>query len=147
MSVEQLQTDLKNVLERAPQGPLVTATEIGAFLGNEVLPFISAVVAEMADMDATIEEVYYQSEDVLHEESATVFSTIIKGARALLTELRTRAGTDARILQAIREWGQLADRGEQILTEITIPDAEVDDDGSDEDEGEGEKSEPEGKSA
>lgn len=148
MSIETLKQDLKQIMASAPRPTFaegdgsVTAERVAGFLANDLLPLIETLVDEVSEQDECIEAMVNQTEDILHEENAAVFSGIIVGAAALVAELRTRAGNDKRLLTMIREWQTLAAQGKTILEEITI---------ADEDEGEGEgdedQDEPEGEAA
>lgn len=124
MSIEQLKEDLKAVIGRVPTGPLTTAAEIGGYLKNDLLPFIESTVGEMEEMDGTIEDLVNQAQDVIHDATAQVFLGIITSGLLLVRELRTRVGSDRRLLDACKEWEDLARQGSELLEDITIPDDE-----------------------
>lgn len=127
MSIEQLKEDLKAVIGRVPTGPLTTAAEMGGYLKNDLLPFIESTVGEIEEMDGTIEDLVLHTEDVLHEESATVFVAIITGGMALVKELEdlaAKTGDSQRLKPLIKEWRALAEQGSELLEDITMPDPE-----------------------
>lgn len=124
MSIEQLKEDLKAVISALPSGPLTTAAEMSAYLKNNLLPFMESAVGELEEMDGTIEDLVTQAQDVIHEETAKVFAGIITSGLILVNELRARIGNDRRLLDACKEWENLAKQGSELLEDITIPDGE-----------------------
>ena len=127
MSIVQLQEDLQAISKAIPDGPLVSAAELRDYIRNNLVPFLSAQVSEVEEMDGAISDIVNQSEDVLHQESAEVFIAIITSGLLLINELATRIGNDQRLLAAIKEWKKVAKRGEEIVNDITIPDDEDED--------------------
>lgn len=124
MSIEQLKTDLKSVIEAIP----AMGSDLPDYLRNNLLPLFEAVVAELGEQDEAIADLVQGASEVLHTESAGVFAAIIVSGRALAAELRTRAGNDHRLLALVKEFGELADQGEEILNDIVIPDVDEDED-------------------
>ncbi len=134
MSIEQLKEDLNAVVSAVPFGPLVTPQELGAYLKDNLVPFIASAVDELEEIDSSVEDLVHQSVDVLHEETAEVFAGIITSGVVMANELLSRAGNDQRIIALVREWKKVAAQGEEILTEITIPDPLADSDDLDDEE-------------
>jgi hypothetical protein len=129
MSIEQLKEDLKAVVGALPSGPLTTAAEMAAYMKNNLLPFVEAVVGELEEMDGNIEDLVMQAQDVLHEENAEVFAGIITSGIILakeLEELAAKTGDSKRLQPLINEWRELASQGSELLEDITIPDPDPD---------------------
>lgn len=124
MSIEQLQADLEQVATACPTGPLVSAPDVADFLRNNLIPFIAAHVGETSEMDEAIDNLVHQEPDILHEETAGVFASIITSGRVLADELYKRIGTDQRLRALIKEYRDLAAKGSEILDEITVMDPE-----------------------
>jgi len=125
MSIEQLKQDLKAVTSSLPSGPLTTAAEMSAFLKNNLLPFIDSAVTEMEEMDGSIEDLVTQTPDVLHEETAAVFTGLITSGLALVKELEdlaSKTGDGQRLKPLIKEWRELAEQGMEVIEDITLPD-------------------------
>lgn len=139
MSIEQLQADLKQVITAVPSGPLVTAPEIGSYLKNNLLPLFQSLADELGEVDDSVCDLVNRAVDVLHEDNAQVFAGVIASGKLLVGELRTRIGSDRRLLDAIKEWETLAKEGVQILEDITIPDDEDPDEGDEQPEPPGEE--------
>lgn len=135
MSIEQLKTDWdlikQSAAEKFGKSPaLATANDLAQFLSGDLLPWMESFLEEVAEIDESVGTLVLKQDDVLHEESAEVFAGIIASGRVLIgTELRTRVGNDRRLLKAIEEWMGLAEDGEAILNDVTVPDP--DDDGED----------------
>jgi hypothetical protein len=125
MSIEQLREDLTQVAARIPSGPLTSAAELAAYIKNDLVPFIGSAVDEIEEIDESVGDLVNQTPDALHEETAAVFAGIIASGSVLAGELRARAGNDQRLLALLKEWGKLAEKGKELLDDITIPD-EVD---------------------
>jgi hypothetical protein len=126
MSMEQLREDLKQVAGRLPTGPLTSAADLAGYLRNDLLPFVATMTDEIGEIDESVEDLVHQTPDALHEETSAVFAGIIASGVILANELKTRVGTDKRLLDLIKEFLALAKQGEEILEEITIPDPEPD---------------------
>jgi hypothetical protein len=109
---------------RVPIGPTTTALEVGSFLRDELLPFAETLVGEIGEMDEAIDDLVHQTPDVLHTESATVFASVLAAGSAIAAELRTRAGNDARLLRALREFDALVKEAKVILDDIVISDTD-----------------------
>jgi hypothetical protein len=125
MSIEQLKQDLKAVISSLPGGPLTTAAEMSAYLKNNLLPFIESVVTEMEEMDGSIEDLVTQTPDVLHEETAAVFTGLITSGLTLVKELEdlaAKTGDSQRLKPLIKEWRELAEQGMEVIEDITLPD-------------------------
>lgn len=128
MSIDTLKEDLDQVVKAAPTGALVTGVDVAAFLTDNLLPLLQAFCGELSEQDACIEDLVSKSAEVLHTDSAAVFAGIIASGVAIAAELRTRAGNDRRLLAMIKEFGDLALEGKELLEDIVIPDDEDDDD-------------------
>jgi hypothetical protein len=127
MSIEQLQEDVRNVAQRLPSGPLTSAADLADYMRSDLLPLLVTMTEEMDEIDTSVEELVHQTPDTLHEETAAVFAGIIASGSVLATELLARSGNDKRLLDLIKEWRSLAQQGEELLDDITIPDPEPDD--------------------
>lgn len=124
MSMQQLQTDLAAVMAALPLDP--TGPELATYLKHNLLPLIAAHISETLEIDEAVGNLIDNAADVLHEDTAAVFGSLIVAGLAVCAELRTRAGTDVRCRQIVAEFERLAKEGEQILQEITVEDDEDD---------------------
>lgn len=122
MSIEQLKTDLKSISQQVAANPPDTTPAVVTFLQDNLIPWLESFVDETQEMDESIADLVHQAVDVLHPESAAVFASIIAGGLALASELATRAGNDARLLKAIKEYRDLAKQGRVLLEELTLID-------------------------
>lgn len=127
MSIETLEEDLKSLTTRCPDGPLVTVPDLVAFIKNDLVPYISAVVEEVVEHDAGIDSLFHNADDVLHEENASVFAAVITLGKQIGNELRVRVGTDKRLLAVLKEWNALLETASTLLTEIVVPDQDDED--------------------
>jgi hypothetical protein len=135
MSIEQLKTDLKQVIQACPADP----AEIPGYLQNYLLSWLEATCDEIGEMDDAIENLVHESEDILHSDNAAMFAGVITSGMVLATELAARAGNDQRLLKVIKEFRALAKQASDVLEEITIPDddEEEEDDGAEDDKSDG----------
>jgi ABC-type transporter Mla subunit MlaD len=120
----------------------VTAGALGAYLKNDLVPFLSAVTTELEEVDGSVGDLVQRAAEVLHEESAAVFAGIITSGAVLINELKTRIGSDRRLQDAIKEWESLAKEGTQILDEIVFPYEPEDEDEAEQAQGTGAAPEP-----
>lgn len=127
MSLEDLQADLAaNMAEAKNLSALSSIGDIANHLNNTLWPFVQNVVAEQAEMDTALRDMYENSEDILQYETGKQLATTIGGAMTLVNELEARAGGDARLLAAIKEWRAHAKESSELLEDITLPDADDD---------------------
>lgn len=121
MSIEQLESDLKEVTARCPKGTLVTASDMAAFLRDELLPLLALHIQETNEIDENVEMLLQRAGDILHEESAGLFLALIASAKILGQELKTRAAGDAKIQALVKEFEGLAEEAEALVHDITMP--------------------------
>lgn len=127
MSIETLKQDLRdNVAHLNSIDP--TAPALMGHLQNSLWPFLESLCEELDEMDESLEDVVHQSADVLHTDTAEVFAAIIAGGAVVAAELRKRVGNDAKLLAVIKEFNENLAQGREILAEITLPDAEGEED-------------------
>lgn len=124
-NLRTLRQDLTDIIGKA-----TTATEPMPFMRDELLPWLSAFLDEVTEIDSAVEATVYELEDVLHTENSQTIAGLITLSRAIATELRTRAGNDSRLLQLIKEHEKKCTEVAGILDEITIPDEPDPDDTS-----------------
>lgn len=128
MSIESLKSDyeaIKRILKQ--MDGLTTVADLVNYLKYNLVPFVGAQNRELEEQASDISDMIDNAQDILHEESAELLAAIIQGARALIADLEPRLGPgDDAQRQAIKEWGSLAEQGEELLEEITIPDPDVD---------------------
>jgi len=129
MSIDQLKADLLAITSR-----LEHAQDIAGWIRDDLLPYLESQANEMAAMDEAIGDIFHQSEDVLHSESAAIFAAVITSGLVLAAELKTRIGNDRRLLRVIEEFGGLAKQAQELLGEITLVDEEEDDVDEEDDE-------------
>lgn len=135
MSIDQLKTDLEAIT--ASIGSATGIPDHGSWASwvrNELLPYLESQVNEMAAMDESIGDIFHQSEDVLHTDSAAVFAAVIASGMVLGAELKTRIGGDRRLLRAIEEFEKVARHAQELLGEITIVDADEEEDEEEDEE-------------
>lgn len=137
MSIETLRKDLNDNLEALRGMAIPTADALKQHLVNSFWPFIESMVDEMDEIDEAVDDLVSGAPEILHSESAEVFSGIIVSGELLMTELSHRVGNDARILAMIKEWRGLARQGKSILEDIALPDPDPDPDDPDPDEPDG----------
>lgn len=124
MSMPQLQSDLAEVKKAIPSGPLVTVEDLLVFIKHNLVPLIESHVGETAEIDEAVHDLVTHEADILHEETASVFASLVVSGREVAKELRARAGNDRRIIALVNEFVGLCDQGDEILNEITVPDDE-----------------------
>lgn len=139
MSIETLQSDLKEIIARAKPGPgpeTRGADAAWSFITNDLLPWMETLTDEIGQMDEAVYAAVQGTEDVLHSDSAELIVGLIASGAVLIRELETRIGNDQRVLALIREYKTISKEVSSLVEEITIPD-----------EPDEEPDEPEGKDA
>jgi hypothetical protein len=126
MTMQQLLSDLAEVKKALPSAPLASSDDIATYLKHNLIPFIEAHVAETAEMDEALANLVEHEADLLHEETAAVFVSLIMSGREVARELAARMGNDQRLHKLLTEFRELCKQGEEILNEVTVedPDAE-----------------------
>lgn len=124
MSIQQLQADLSEVIKALPAGPLVSGPDLADYLKHNLLPLLESHVNETAEIDEAVENLVKHEADILHEETAAVFASVIVSGRELAKELAARMGNDQRLHKLVKEFREVATEAEAILDEITVPDDE-----------------------
>lgn len=157
MSIETLKDDAKAVGDQldAMNSALTTAPELCDFMKNNLIPLQQSIVAELAEMDDTVRDVYEGADDILQPETGELLAAVVVGAMGIIAQLKAKLDkgniADRKALAAIKEWEAIAKEAAATIEEITIPDdeedeaAEVeedDEDEEDEDEDEIEKTVP-----
>lgn len=144
MSIETLKADAKAVGDQldAMNSALTTAPELCDFLKNNLIPLQQSIVAEMAEMDDTVRDVYEGADDILQPETGELLAAVVVGAMGIITQLKAKLDkaniADRKALAAIKEWEEIAKEAAATIEEITIPDdGDEDEDGEDEEEGDG----------
>lgn len=122
MSIQQLQADLAEVIKALPTGPLVSGPDLADYLKHNLLPLLESHVNETAEIDEAVENLVKHEADILHEETAAVFASVIVSGRELAKELAARMGNDQRLHRLVKEYREIAADAEEILNDITVPD-------------------------
>lgn len=135
MSVEQLIADLSTLVQAVKGfGPLTSAPDIGAFLKQQLVPFVESMATELVEVNSDIEDLVFKSNDILHADTAELFVGVCVSGRVLMKELEQRAGNDRRVLDMIKEWRNLATQAEQVVKDITYIEPEDEEEPEPEDE-------------
>lgn len=122
MSIQQLQSDLEEVKKALPTGQLVSSQEVMDFLKHNLVPLIESHVNETAEIDEAVHDLVTHEADILHEETAGVFASLVVSGRELAKQLMSRAGKDPQIAALCKEHLDLCEQAEEILDEITVDD-------------------------
>lgn len=146
MSIEEIRSDYAAICgQLADMNPALTSTsDVVLFLRNNLVPFQENLIAELAEMDETVSDIYHRADDILQPETGGMFAAVIAGGMGFANQLKarlTKSPDDQKLVAAIKEWEKLAMEACETLDEITIPDA---DDDEDEDEEEGDEDEDDG---
>lgn len=138
MSIETLKADLKANLAgvNALGADADLATVIRWF--KDTWAFIESHVEETVEIDEAVSALMEDAVEVLHTETASVFSAVNAGALTVLTALRARLdkgnAQDADLGRICDELETNCASAKDILEEIVIDDEGDDDDEDDEDE-------------
>lgn len=133
MSIETLKLDMAAVAAAAKNLSLLTSvSEITEFLRDNLVPLLGTAVDHVGELDDVVDALADQSSDVLHEESAACIAALVAAVGMLATELRTRAGSDARILKIIKEALALVPRVNTVIEEALIVEDEEDEEDDEE---------------
>jgi len=124
MTMQQLQADLVAVKESLPSDPTTTSADLVLYLKHNLLPLIEAHISETGEIDEAVANLVENAADVLHEDTAAVFGSLIVAGLAVCAELKARMGNDAGCRRLVAEFERLAREGEEILHEVTVQDEE-----------------------
>ena len=128
MSMEELEADTAQVVAAAKAlGPLTTTSDLVAFIKHNLTPLVTSAIAEIGEVDETVYGLVHESDDVLHEDTAKLFSEVIQGGAELARELAKLAAGDARIAGMIQAWQVKAKQAAEVLDDITSPDPDAED--------------------
>lgn len=128
MPIDQLKNDLTDVIKACPSGPLTSAADLASYMQRELLPAMSLMVDEISEMDDVIESLVHRSDDILHEESATLFAALVESGSKIAAELRGRLAPTDPCHLLIKEFVGIAKEASELLDEITIFEPEVEED-------------------
>jgi hypothetical protein len=134
MSIETLRDDLKGLKEATRAMPdLTTSGDIRKFMKSTLVPFVEALVDEVAEMDGVMADLIEGAEDILQPETAGVFADLIIGGRLLAAKLRelSPTGADPKLDVAIVAFLERSTLAEQLLEEIAVVSADDEEDDED----------------
>lgn len=146
VDIETIRADLAANTQAAKDlNALSTIDDIANHLKNTVWPFQECLVDQLEDLDGCIEELMNHEADILQPETGAQFLAVFTSGLLLVGELKKRLGPgDDKLRQAIGEFENNTAEATAILTDITIPeiddeeDEDADEEDDDEDEGDAE---------
>lgn len=126
MSLDELRADMSRNAKEAAK--LTTVAEIRAHLINTLWPFQEALIDVVEEIDDAVAEMVDKTEDYLQAETAGVFAAIVQSSLQMSAELRKRSNGDELLVKRIDAHDQLCAQAIELLGEITMIDADDDDD-------------------
>jgi hypothetical protein len=126
MSIETLKADLQSIIKSTAFGSTENVEtfliNVRSLITDQLFPWLENVANEIGELDETVEDIVHQTAEVLHSDTSDMFAAVIAGAAPLMLELEKRAAGEPGVLNAIKEWRELANEASQVLDDITIPD-------------------------
>lgn len=137
MSIETLKEDLKlNLAEVAALDPAVDTPTLVAHLKNTLWPTLEAIVDELAEVDDCVADLV-SGEDILQEDTATVFAAVLAGAATVAAALKVRITREAepQLYKVLTELEGNIAAANEIMEDIVVgADADDEEDDGEEDD-------------
>jgi hypothetical protein len=133
MSIEDLKADIDRNTEDFANVAFASFDDVKEYVKTTLLPLVSNVVDEVAQIDDDVADMINQSADVLQPETAGIFAAVItqcKGlAEALQRRLKKGDVNDDKWAKRLPKIRQVCEVAQNTLLEITVmPTDEGDDD-------------------
>lgn len=145
MAIDRLKKDLAELgadvkLNAATVASIQTVEDMKAHLADTLWPTFEAIVDRMKetvdevdDLDAAVIELAADEGDMLSEETGGVFANVLLMSASMATALEARlTPADGELKTQLAQYRALLEQAGALLTEITVPEGE-DDDEEDED--------------
>lgn len=139
MSMETLVADLKaNIAEAKKLSALSSLGEVVSHLNDVLWPTLEAVVEEIVEIDACVEEQTSGMAELIHPESGEVLSAVVAGAVAVSAALKARITKESEpaLYKVIEELEKNCVDANDILEEIVLEEEEEEEDDDDEEDNE-----------